>query len=146
MSSPITAATPIDFAATFQALTGNAPFPWQRALYQKFVEGEIPKSCNLPTGLGKTSVVTVWLIALANHPDTTPRRLVYVVNRRTVVDQTTTEVEGWREKLATGGLHDALTSLCSLPLKEKESPLALSTLAASTPTIACGRPTRPGRQ
>jgi CRISPR-associated endonuclease/helicase Cas3 len=46
----------------------------------------------LPTGLGKTSIIAIWLIALTNRPEVTPRRLVYVVNRRTVVDQTTTEV------------------------------------------------------
>lgn len=80
------------FAATFEALTGHRPFPWQEALYDRFKRGEIPKSCNLPTGLGKTSVIAVWLIALANHPERMPRRLVYVVNRRTAVDQPTVEV------------------------------------------------------
>jgi CRISPR-associated endonuclease/helicase Cas3 len=79
----------IDFADTFEALTGNAPFPWQEALYECFTVGPIPSSCNLPTGLGKTSVIPIWLIALANHPEKVPRRLVYVVNRRTVVDQAT---------------------------------------------------------
>ena len=89
----------ISFDATFEALTGNAPFPWQRALYERFITGEIPSSCNLPTGLGKTSVIAIWLIALATHPDKMPRRLVYVVNRRTVVDQTTEEVEKYRGNL-----------------------------------------------
>ena len=79
----------IDFDRAFRGLTGHAPFPWQRALYERFVAGKIPKSCDLPTGLGKTSVVAVWTIALAQFPDRIPRRLVYVVNRRTVVDQTT---------------------------------------------------------
>ncbi len=79
------------FASDFENLTGNPPFPWQEVLYRRFVgidPGGIPSSCNLPTGLGKTSVVAVWLIALANGASV-PRRLIYVVNRRTVVDQTT---------------------------------------------------------
>jgi CRISPR-associated endonuclease/helicase Cas3 len=83
------------FASDFENLTGNPPFPWQEALYRRFVgidPGGIPSSCNLPTGLGKTSVVAVWLIAFANGASV-PRRLIYVVNRRTVVDQTTVEVE-----------------------------------------------------
>lgn len=90
----------IDFHQAFQALTGNPPFPWQQALYDEwFSKGKIPPSCNLPTGLGKTSVIAVWLIALAKHPDKMPRRLVYVVNRRTVVDQTTDEVEKYRKQI-----------------------------------------------
>ncbi len=82
----------LSFDVAFKELTGTKPFPWQCNLYDRFVSDRtdnIPPSCNLPTGLGKTSVVAIWLIALANHPDRMPRRLVYVVNRRTVVDQTT---------------------------------------------------------
>ena len=77
-----------DFIATFRTLTGHPPFPWQVALSQRFAadrSDNVPPSCNLPTGLGKTSVIAVWLIALANGAKV-PRRLVYVVNRRTVVD------------------------------------------------------------
>ena len=58
-----------------------------------------PKSCNVPTGLGKTSVVAIWLIALARYRNKMPRRLVYIVNRRTVVDQTTDEVIKLRRNL-----------------------------------------------
>ena len=60
----------IDFAAAFRALTGNAPFPWQQELYKRFVADRldnIPPSCNLPTGLGKTSVIAIWLIAFGAH-------------------------------------------------------------------------------
>jgi len=95
-----------DFDAHFEALSGNRPFPWQRALYERFISARpdnIPPSCNLPTGLGKTSVIAIWLIARINHPSKMPRRLVYVVNRRTVVDQTTTEVERLRENLSKLG-------------------------------------------
>ena len=88
------------FKTRFKALTSNEPFPWQIELFEEwFVKGKFPQSCNLPTGLGKTSVIAIWLIALMNHPDKMPRRLVYVVNRRTVVDQTTDEVEKLRENL-----------------------------------------------
>lgn len=92
----------VNFENDFKVLTGNSPFPWQRALYERFISNRrdnIPASCNLPTGLGKTSVVGIWLLALINNPPTIPRRLVYVVNRRTVVDQTTNEVERLRENL-----------------------------------------------
>ncbi|HEY7327595.1 MAG TPA: type I-U CRISPR-associated helicase/endonuclease Cas3 [Gemmataceae bacterium] len=118
------------FRSTFIALTGNqnGHFPWQWALYQKFAMGEVPPSCNLPTGLGKTTVIALWLIALANHPDRLPRRLVYVVNRRTVVDQTTTEVEKLRDNLRAAGLSEPLEQLCAILLEKDEPPLAISTL------------------
>ncbi len=89
-----------DFKQAFQSLTGNEPFPWQSDLFGEwFVKGRFPPACNLPTGLGKTSVIAIWLIALANNPTQVPRRLAYVVNRRTVVDQTTDEVEKYRKQL-----------------------------------------------
>lgn len=122
----------LDFPMTFQALTGNSPFPWQARLYDQFVAGEIPQTASLPTGLGKTSIIAVWLIALVNAPDKVPRRLVYVVNRRTVVDQTTDEVEKYRkhlsEKPELASLKAALEQLCAIPLKPTDSPLAISTL------------------
>lgn len=92
----------IKFKESFKTLTGTkGPFPWQIELYEKwFVKGKFPQSCKLPTGLGKTSVIAIWLIALINHPEKMPRRLVYVVNRRTVVDQTTDEVKKLRENLS----------------------------------------------
>lgn len=121
----------MDIDQTFLALTGNSPFPWQRALYGEFAEGRFPASCNLPTGLGKTSVVAIWLIALAQFPDRVPRRLVYVVNRRTVVDQTTVEVENYRKALQSKPelrvMRESLSEMCAIPL-DGVPPLALSTL------------------
>jgi CRISPR-associated endonuclease/helicase Cas3 len=64
--------TGVDFPATFEGLTGHAPFPWQAALYQRFVNAEMPTSCNIPTGLGKTHVIAVWLLALATKPASPP--------------------------------------------------------------------------
>jgi CRISPR-associated endonuclease/helicase Cas3 len=91
----------IDFRKAFETLTANpqGPFPWQESLFVDwFSQGRIPTSCCLPTGMGKTSIVAVWLIALGYGAEV-PRRLVYVVNRRTVVDQTTNEVERLRANL-----------------------------------------------
>lgn len=139
-----------NFATLFSALTGNAPFPWQAALFDQFEHGKFPKSCNLPTGLGKTSVIAIWLIALAKHPRSMPRRLVYVVNRRTVVDQTTDEVTKYRSKLESAGLAKILGQMCAIGLKAHESPLAISTLRGqfadnrewssdpSRPAVICG--------
>lgn len=68
----------------------HAPFPWQQNLLRVFIAGDIPSCLNIPTGLGKTSVMAVWLVARSLGADV-PRRLVYVVDRRVVVDQATTE-------------------------------------------------------
>src|SRR5262245_51394762 len=117
-----------DFATTFRGLTGNEPFPWQRALYEQFRSGAFPASCNLPTGLGKTSVIALWLIAVANagREGHVPRRLVYIVNRRTVVDQATDEAHRLRDRLATVPVLAArLSSLCAVT---NDPPLAISTL------------------
>ncbi len=81
-----------DFPGSFKALTGNDPFHWQKELYARFLRGEIPDVCDIPTGLGKTSVIAIWLIALGQllrekGSCLIARRLVYVVDRRTVVDQ-----------------------------------------------------------
>ena len=86
-----------NFDGWFKELTGHPPFPWQRSLFAKLMSGETPSHCNLPTGLGKTSVVAIWLLAHLLEPTKTARRLVYVVNRRTVVDQTTNEVTKLRD-------------------------------------------------
>ena len=107
----------LEFDSTFLALTGNDPFPWQREMYRRMVVGDPPKSCQIPTGLGKTSLIAIWLIALARNPNAVSRRLVYVVNRRTVVDQSTDEAEKIRQNLK------------SLPaLRDKCGPLPISTL------------------
>lgn len=115
------------FDDDFTILVGKPPFPWQRALYKRFVAADFPKVCDLPTGLGKTSVIVLWLLALAKNPRL-PRRLVYVVNRRTVVDQATAEAERLREELLKPEmqhLRGALDALAAVPAKH---PLAISTL------------------
>lgn len=149
------------FSELFRALTGFEPMPWQEALYERFTaEGDrnIPASCNLPTGLGKTLVIAIWLIALATHPRRMPRRLVYVVNRRTVVDQTTDEVEKLRARLTNpdqdienaATLHFIKEELSKLCCNPSDVPLAISTLRGqfadnrewsadpSRPAIICG--------
>jgi CRISPR-associated endonuclease/helicase Cas3 len=119
----------VNFRSEFAALTGGYhPFPWQEALYEHFVAGVFPEVCDLPTGLGKTSVIAIWLLALAANP-ALPRRLVYVVNRRTVVDQATDEAERLREALlAPGHLRDVFVKMCAEPPRSGEAPLAISTL------------------
>lgn len=82
------------FSNLFEALTGNAPMLWQSRLFERLRRGCIPDAIALPTGLGKTSVIAIWLIASAFvQAGALPRRLVYVVDRRVVVDQASVEAE-----------------------------------------------------
>jgi CRISPR-associated endonuclease/helicase Cas3 len=108
--------TTADFPLLFKKLTGNAPFPWQEELFSRFNAGAPVPSCDVQTGLGKTSSIAIWLVALGisfsneNKSPKVPRRLVYIVDRRVVVDQATSEVEALREKLCPldGSLLSAL--------------------------------------
>ena len=87
------------FFDDFKSLTGAVPFDWQRRLFcDYFAKGDIPSALDIPTGLGKTSVMTLWYLALKAGA-TLPRRLVYVVDRRAVVDQATTVADQIQEKL-----------------------------------------------
>ncbi len=70
----------------------DKPFAWQQNLFAKFLQNNIGvvEALDIPTGLGKTSVMAIWLVARLLGSNV-PRRLVYIVDRRAVVDQATTE-------------------------------------------------------
>lgn len=115
------------FDDDFACLTGNPAFPWQRALYERFVAGRFPKACDLPTGLGKTSAIALWVLALAQNPSL-PRRLVYVVNRRTVVDQSTAEAERLMVRLLDPAVAHLRRALDSMAAVSAAHPISISTL------------------
>ncbi|MFM2247297.1 MAG: hypothetical protein RL071_3371 [Pseudomonadota bacterium] len=90
MSAPDDARGPraTDFSAFFTALWGHAPWPWQDRLAQQVIaEGRWPTLLDLPTGAGKTAAIDVALFALAVDPARHARRIVLVVDRRTLVSQ-----------------------------------------------------------
>lgn len=82
---------------------------WMARMFDEVRGGKYPRLIDLPTGAGKTELVLIWLLALAwhgrnrhaTHP--VPRRLVWVVNRRVLVQQVFTVAHQLREKLAAGG-------------------------------------------
>lgn len=86
-----------DFDDLFKKATENTPFPYQR----KFAtEGEIPELVNVPTGLGKTSMAVLgWLwrrrFASEEIRQRTPRRSVYCLPMRTLVEQTRDNTVLW---------------------------------------------------
>jgi CRISPR-associated endonuclease/helicase Cas3 len=132
------------FNVAFRVLTGHEEaFPWQKRLYfDNFRKGVIPSFGDLPTSFGKTSIIPIWLISFArikaeNLNVYLPRRLFYEVNRRTVVDQATKEVEKIRDSLNredwTGIEKEIIDYIrnalfgCSVINREKQ-PFGLSTL------------------
>ena len=115
------------FAATFERLTDHSPMPWQGRLHERLMRGDWPDAVDLPTGLGKTSVIVVWLIALLNGGPV-PRRLIACVNRRTIIDQHTDTVNALVERIGENGdIADRLNELAGGPPADG-SPLAVSTL------------------
>lgn len=87
------------FEQSFEQLAGFPPLAWQTRLYRSHFEpGRLPSVIDIPTGLGKTNVIVLWLIARASSA-ALPRRLIYVVDRRAVVDQATDVVVKLRSAL-----------------------------------------------
>ncbi len=94
---------PSTYEQFFQRATGgHKPFDYQTRL------AEDPECrsrlINVPTGLGKTAaVVLAWLWnRVEQKPSDWPRRLVYCLPMRTLVEQTAREVDNWLENLVAG--------------------------------------------
>ncbi|MFP4200064.1 MAG: DEAD/DEAH box helicase, partial [Clostridia bacterium] len=79
-----------NYSEFFESVTGNEPFPYQRELGEA---STWPKVLRVPTGAGKTlAVLCAWLWKRRFNPDpaskrNTPRRLVYCLPMRVLVEQ-----------------------------------------------------------
>ncbi len=107
----------MNFGEFFEAATGNPPYGYQcRLACGSDARSDKPETLtggsecrsllmNVPTGLGKTAaVVLAWLWNRAAHADlahrtTSPRRLVYCLPMRTLVEQTEREIAKWLTNL-----------------------------------------------
>jgi len=95
-----------EFDAVYCALTGHdGACRWQYRLFCDLAAGTFPTDVELATGLGKTSIIALWVLALGKtiqSPDCpVPRRLAYIVDRRVVVDQASEFAEDIRKRLET---------------------------------------------
>lgn len=119
---------PATFDAFFRTATGNPPYDYQSRLacgeHGRTAGSDCGRACesqliSIPTGLGKTAaVVLAWLWNRAVRPSQIsnlpseirdrvapwPRRLVYCLPMRTLVEQTRDETRGWIAKLVDAGL------------------------------------------
>ena len=76
------------FADFYRQVFDQEAYPWQKRLAKRVIEdGKFPSIISLPTGSGKTAIVDIAIFALAVRPDLFPRRIVFVIDRRIVVDQ-----------------------------------------------------------
>jgi CRISPR-associated endonuclease/helicase Cas3 len=71
------------FATRFRQLRGFQPYPWQTKLFLTVLAGYAPELVYIPTGGGKTEIITVWLLATLYQiqqtgTTATPRRLYMV--------------------------------------------------------------------
>ncbi len=73
-------------------------FPWQVSLLEKMRNGIVPELIDIPTGLGKTSVIAIWLVARACGANL-PRRLAYCLPMRVLVEQTRSRAVQWARNL-----------------------------------------------
>lgn len=80
--------TPERFEEFFAALhPGRRAFPWQKRLCRTVMQGKWPRTLSLPTASGKTSCIDIALYALAAGAQGAPRRMLFVVDRRVIVDE-----------------------------------------------------------
>ncbi len=97
----------LTFPDLVKRATGFEPYTYQSEL----AESGPPEVLEVPTGSGKTvAAVLPWLYRRRFHAsgdvrDATPRRLVYVLPMRVLVEQTASSVESWLVKL---GLADSV--------------------------------------
>jgi CRISPR-associated endonuclease/helicase Cas3 len=91
-----------DFAELVRRATGHEPYAYQRRL----ATDGFPEVLAVPTGSGKTLAAALsWLYRRRFHPDSavraaTPRRLVYVLPMRVLVEQTRDVIDGCLRGLA----------------------------------------------
>src|SRR6056297_678398 len=103
----------MNYECFFKVVTGfeTKPYPYQTKLaYETW-----PDLLDIPTGLGKTSAVVVaWLWKRLQLDPDTPKRLVYCLPMRVLVEQTYKNIVAWvqnvesfflEKKLALPGVH-----------------------------------------
>lgn len=127
----------LPFDTFFHSATGNAPYDYQSRL----AGNDSGTACrsqliNVPTGFGKTAaVVLAWLWNRVAQPDAThrktwPRRLVYCLPMRTLVEQTAGEVKKWVAAILADEKGELALS--------DETKAKLVWLAANSPVILMG--------
>ena len=126
------------FDAYFRAVHDCEPYPWQMRLTQEVLASERwPEVIELPTGAGKTAVLDTALYTLAARPGVFPRRIVFVIDRRIVVDQVYERADRIRDRIgqASDGILAELRTRLNGPdgLADADKPLGVAALRGGIP-------------
>ena len=103
----------MDFATFFELATARLPFPYQPRLAEA---AHTPHLLAVPTGAGKTAAAVLGWLWRRREADpvvraATPRRLVFCLPMRTLVEQTASVSRTWIERLGLTdqvGVHELL--------------------------------------
>ena len=86
--------------ATAERADGSDPYGYQ----VRVARDGLPDVVRAPTGTGKTGIILAWLWRrLYGEPAGTPRRLVYALPQRSLVEQVAGEAGRWLENLGLSG-------------------------------------------
>ncbi|MDX6339883.1 MAG: CRISPR-associated endonuclease/helicase Cas3, partial [Trebonia sp.] len=82
-----------DFQSFYEQATGHRPYGYQA----RIARDGLPDVVRAPTGAGKTGVILAWLWRRLHGPDPagTPRRLVYALPQRSLVDHVSGSIRMW---------------------------------------------------
>jgi CRISPR-associated endonuclease/helicase Cas3 len=85
------------FNELYERATGYEPYGYQA----RIARDGLPSVVRAPTGTGKTGVILAWLWRrlYGPHPAETPRRLVYALPQRSLLDQVAGEARRWLANL-----------------------------------------------
>jgi len=85
------------FDEFFRRATGCGPYGYQT----RIARDGLPDVVEAPTGTGKTGIILAWLWRRLSeeHRGVTPRRLVYALPQRSLVDQVAGEARAWLDRL-----------------------------------------------
>jgi len=91
----------VSYSEMFRAATGHGPYPYQKEFATRL---DLPSLLSVPTGCGKTAAVILgWLwqrrFAGSGVRQATPRRLVYCLPMRVLVEQTRDCAVTWLHRL-----------------------------------------------
>ena len=127
----------------FAQATGNDPYPYQSELAEA---ADMPALVKVPTGAGKTEAAILgWLYRRLYHPapdvrHATPRRLVYCLPMRTLLEQTVGRVNDWLNALDKSGEVAVVTLMGGEPRKQWYlEPEKLATVIVGTQDMLLSR-------
>jgi CRISPR-associated endonuclease/helicase Cas3 len=130
-----------EFSAFFHAVHGHKPFPWQERLAKRvFTAGWPEKALDVPTGGGKTATIDIAIYHLALDANQGPKRrapvrILFVVDRRLIVDDAYTRAKTIAEKLAgaTSGILERVARRLQTLAEDGKPPLVVARLRGGVP-------------